>query len=182
MKIIILLLGVTFCLPNLLNAQNRVAKIDSNQLFDEYPGKDKYLEELDELREEYQQELKDMVNKLSISVKKFNEEKDLQSIETNQKRVEYVQNENKKIDEFKKLAMDELYEEQTSINKKMRENIRSAVSNVAKKQNLDFVIDSSSKNNIINAGCKDIFNDVKKELINLIAEREESIKDILGGR
>ena len=50
----------------------------------------------------------------------------------------------------------------------MSVNVHNVVLYIAEKQNLDFVIDSSHGYNIIEADCKDIFNDVKQELIKYI--------------
>lgn len=180
MRTIILALGLTLCLPNIIKAQNSVAKVDINRLIDEHPKKDEYHKKLDELSKEYQQELEDMSNKLLKTLKKYEDEVDLQTEATNIKRGEEIQTEKGKISEFQEIAVDDLIEEETYLNKKMNDDILSAVSNVAKKQNLDFVIDSSSEHNIINADCENIFNDVKEELIKIIAEKEKRSSEVIG--
>ncbi|RFN58160.1 OmpH family outer membrane protein [Marixanthomonas ophiurae] len=181
MRAIILVLGLTLYLPNIIKAQNSIAKINMNQLFEEHPEKAEYINELNELKNEYQQDIEEMTNELVKTINKYDDEADLQSNETNAQRVKEIQGERDKINKYREDALEDVRDQETYINKKISDDIRSAVSNVAKKQNLDFVIDSSSEYNIINADCKNIVNDVKEELIKVAAERNKRTKDILGG-
>ena len=88
MKSILLVLGLTLCLPSLTKAQNSIAKVEIDQLIDEHPKKDEYFEKLDELENEYDQDLKDMTDELSKTFKKYDTEADSQSAETNAARLQ----------------------------------------------------------------------------------------------
>lgn len=179
LKAILIVVGVTLCLPSLIKAQNSIAKIDMNQLFEEHPEKDEYYEKFDELNQEYNQELQDMSNKLMKTLDKYSDEADSQSEETNAERAKEVQIEKDKIAQYRDDAMEDLNEEEAQLIEKISNDIRTAVSNVAKKQNLDFVINTSSEYNIINADCKNIFDDAKAELVKICAEREERINNVI---
>ena len=81
MRIILLVLTLTFWLPNIINAQNNVAKIDINKLIEEYPGKDEYVKDIEELSDGLQTKLDDMYNKLKATINKYESEAELQSEE-----------------------------------------------------------------------------------------------------
>lgn len=172
MRIILLVLGLAFCLPNIINAQNNVAKIDINKLIEEYPGKDEYVKDIEELSDGLQTKLDDMYNKLKATINKYESEAELQSEETNIERAKEINSEREKISEQQKIAIEQLEKFESNINRKMSINVHKVVLYIAEEQNLDFVIDSSHGYNIIEADCKDIFNDVKTELIKFIAEQE----------
>ena len=83
-------------------------------------------------------------------------------------RAKEINREREKISEQQKLAIEQLEKFESNLNRKMSVNVHKVVLYIAEKQNLDFVIDSSHGYNIIEADCKDIFNDVKQELIKYI--------------
>ena len=91
MRIILLVLTLTFWLPNIINAQNNVAKIDINKLIEEYPGKDEYVKDIEELSDGLQTKLDDMYNKLKATINKYESEAELQSEETNIERAYFTQ-------------------------------------------------------------------------------------------
>lgn len=168
MRTILLILSLTFWSPNIINAQNNVAKIDINKLIEEYPGKDEYVKDIEELSVELQTKLDNMYNKLSDKIKKYDSEAELQSEQTNIERAKEINREKEEISKQQNIAIEQLEKFELNIDRKMSINVHNVVLFVAKKQNLDFVIDSSHGYNIIEADCKDIFNDVKQELIKYI--------------
>ena len=148
MRIILLVLGLTFWLPNIINAQNNVAKIDINKLIEEYPGKDEYVKDIEELSDGLQTKLDDMYNKLKATINKYESEAELQSEETNIERAKEINREREKISEQQKIAIEQLEKFESNINRKMSVNVHNVVLYIAEKQNLDFVIDSSHGYNI----------------------------------
>ena len=143
MRIILLVLGLTFWLPNIINAQNNVAKIDINKLIEEYPGKDEYVKDIEELSDGLQTKLDDMYNKLKATINKYESEAELQSEETNIERAKEINREREKISEQQKIAIEQLEKFESNINRKMSVNVHNVVLYIAEKQNLDFVIDLS---------------------------------------
>merc|ERR1712108_33454 len=108
-----------FWLPNIINAQNNVAKIDINKLIEEYPGKDEYVKDIEELSDGLQTKLDDMYNKLKATINKYESEAELQSEETNIERAKEINREREKISEQQKLAIEQLEKFESNLNRKM---------------------------------------------------------------
>nr|WP_321413528.1 OmpH family outer membrane protein [uncultured Allomuricauda sp.] len=164
MKIFIVLISLCIFSPSITKAQNNIAKLNYSKLYEEFPEKEKYVKKLEKMSLANQNRIEDLYSSLNTMAKDYEKEADLKSDEINESRMKELKDSRDYIEKTAQTMAVEFEDEQTKIINMMRDNIKSAVLEVAKNENLDFVIDSSSENNIIKSECRNIYNEVLTEL------------------
>lgn len=156
----VLLLGGT----SIMNAQSKVAHINTQELVQAMPATKNAKAEIEKLAKTYEVQIQEMGSEYDAKVKRYDAEAATQTAEENQKRVEEVTNMRQSIAQFQQQAQQELQKKEFDLLKPITENARKAILKVARAQGFHYVLDSTQGQGVILADGKDLMEDVKKEL------------------
>ena len=156
----VLLIGGT----SIMNAQSKVAHINTQELVAAMPETKAAQAEIEKLSKTYQVQIQDMGNEYDAKVKRYDAEAANQTAEENQKRVEEVAGMRQSIAQFQQQAQQELQKKEFDLLKPITEKAKEAILKVARAQGFQYVLDSTQGQGVILADGKDLMEDVKKEL------------------
>ncbi len=155
-----LLIGST----SIMNAQSKVAHINTQELVTSMPETKAAQAELDKLRKTYQVALQDMQTELENKIKQYDAEAASQTDEENSKRVQEVQGIQQSIQQYGGQAQQDMQKKELDLLKPITERARLAIQKVARAQGFQYVLDSTQGQGVILADGKDLMTDVRKEL------------------
>ena len=155
-----LLVGAT----SFMNAQSKIAHIDTSALVDAMPEMKAAQSQLEKVQKTYDTQIKDMAKELDTKYKQYEQEADGKTEEENNKRVQEVQGMQNNIAQFRDQALKDLEKKQVDIYQPVLEKARAAIQKVARAQGFQYVLDSTTGSGVILADGKDLMADVKKEL------------------
>ena len=164
LKTLLLVAIFTVGLGGVANAQ-KTAHINTDKLLAEMPDTKAMKAELEKLNKTYRDEIETLYKKLDAKVKKYDAEGKSQTQEVNQKRIEEVQLERRKIAQAEQTAsqdMQKKYQEKTlPILKKAEDAIKA----VAAEKGIIYVLDAApGKGLIVYDKGEDIYGAVKAKL------------------
>lgn len=157
---VVLFIGAT----SFMNAQAKVAHIDTQVLVEAMPEMKSAQNQLEKLQKTYDTEIKSLAKELDTKYKQYEMEADSKTAEQNQKRMEEVQGMQQNIQAYRQKALEELQKKEVDIYKPILEKARVAIQKVARAKGFEYVLDSATGNGVILADGKDLLPDVKKEL------------------
>ncbi len=144
-----------------VNAQSKVAHINTDQLMAAMPETKALNAKLEKLGKTYDDEVKAKEAELQAKFKKYNAEFKTQTEETNKQRTAEVQADAKKIEQYKAEAMKDLQKQQNDGLKPIIDKAMKAIEDVAAAQGYDYVLNA---NTLVVAKGKDLLPDVKAKL------------------
>lgn len=147
-----------------VNAQSKVAHINTQQLVEAMPEMKTAQAELEKLAKTYETDIKTMGTEYQAKIKQYDAEAASQTDETNQKRVAEVTGMEQSIRQYQAQAQQDLAKKEAELLAPILERAKDAVVKVAKAQGFQYVLDSSPGQGVILAEGKDLLADVKKEL------------------
>lgn len=156
---IVLFIGTTT-----VNAQSKIAHIDTQALVESMPQMKTAQSELEKIRKTYDTEIKSLAKELDTKIKQYEAEAESKSDEENGKRVQEVQGMQNNIAAYRQQALQDLQKKEVDILKPVLEKARAAIQKVARAQGFQYVVDSSQGSGILLADGKDLMGDVKKDL------------------
>lgn len=154
-----LLIGTSF-----MNAQSKVAHINTQELVDAMPAMISAKAELEKLAKTYETDIKTMATELQNKVTQYDAEASTKTQEENTKRMTEVQGMETSIRQYQAQAQQELAKKEAELLEPILKRAKDAVVKVAKAQGFDYVLDSTAGQGVILADGKDLLADVKKEL------------------
>ena len=154
-----LLIGTSF-----MNAQSKVAHINTQELVDAMPAMISAKAELEKLAKTYETDIKTMATELQNKVTQYDAEASTKTQEENTKRMTEVQGMETSIRQYQAQAQQELSKKEAELLEPILKRAKEAVVKVAKAQGFDYVLDSTAGQGVILADGKDLLADVKKEL------------------
>jgi len=154
---IMLFVGAT----SFVNAQNKIAHIDTQALAESMPEMKAAQSQLENLQRTYDTEIKTLVKEFETKIKQYEVEAESKTAEVNAKRAEEVQGMQANINAYRQGAMEDLQKKQEDLIAPILEKARTAIQKVGRSQGYQYVLDSSS---LLLAEGKDLLIDVKKEL------------------
>lgn len=154
-----LLIGTSF-----MNAQSKVAHINTQELVDAMPAMISAKSELEKLAKTYETDIKTMATELQNKVTQYDAEASTKTQEENTKRMTEVQGMETSIRQYQAQAQQELAKKEAELLEPILKRAKDAVVKVAKAQGFDYVLDSTAGQGVILADGKDLLADVKKEL------------------
>lgn len=157
---VVLFIGTT----SFVNAQSKVAHIDTQALVEAMPEMKAAQSQLEKLQKTYDAEIKNMMKEWEAKVKQYDGESLSQTEEVNLKRVEEVQGMQKNIGDYRTSALEDLRKKEVDLLQPILEKARAAIQKVARAQGMQYVLDASTGNGVILADGPDLLADVKKEL------------------
>lgn len=155
-----LLIGST----SIMNAQSKVAHINTQELVTSMPETKAAQAELDKLRKTYQVALQDMQTELENKIKQYDAEAASQTDEENSKRVQEVQGIQQSIQQYGGQAQQDMQKKELDLLKPITERAKLAIQKVARAQGFQYVLDSTQGQGVILADGKDLMTDVRQEL------------------
>ena len=154
---IMLFIGTT----SFVNAQSKIAHIDTQALAEAMPEMKAAQSQLEKLQRTYDTEIKTLSKEFETKLKQYEVEAESKTAEVNAKRAEEVQGMQANINAYRQGALEDLQKKQEDLIAPILEKARTAIQKVGRSQGYEYVLDSSS---LLLAEGKDLLVDVKKEL------------------
>ena len=154
---IMLFVGAT----SFVNAQTKIAHIDTQALAESMPEMKAAQSQLKDLQRTYDTEVTTLIKEFETKMKQYEVEVGSKTDEENVKRAEEVQGMQANINAYRQGAMEDLQKKQEDLIAPILEKARTAIQKVGRSQGYQYVLDSSS---LLLAEGKDLLVDVKKEL------------------
>ncbi len=155
-----LLVGTT----SFVNAQSKVAHIDTGALVESMPEMKAAQSQLEKLQKTYDTEIKAMLKELDTKMKQYDGEAESKTEEENLKRVEEVQGMQKNIGDYRQQALADLQKKEMDLLQPILDKARTAIQKVARAQGYQYVLDSTKGSGVILADGTDLLSSVKQEL------------------
>ena len=147
-----------------VNAQSKVAHIDTQALVEAMPEMKAAQSQLEKLQKTYDTEIKSMLKELDAKMKQYDGEAQTKTNEENEKRVIEVQGMQKNINDYRQGALQDLQKKEVDLFQPILEKARTAIQKVARAQGIQYVLDSATGNGVILADGTDLLSSVKQEL------------------
>ena len=147
-----------------MNAQSKVAHINTQELVESMPKMKAAQGELEKLAKTYEVSIQEMATEYQNKVKQYDAEASTKTDEENGKRIQELQEFEQNIREFQAQAQQEMQKKQQELTSPVFEKAKNAILKVGQAQGYDYVLDASQGQGVIFAGGKDLLQDVKSEL------------------
>ena len=156
----ILFVGAT----SLVEAQSKVAHINTKELIEAMPEMKSARAEIEKLSKTYEADIQNSVTELQNKVKQYDAEAAAQTDEENNKRMQEVQEMEQSIRQFQATAQQDIQKKEFDLLKPITEKAKAAILKVARAQGFEYVLDSTVGGGVLVSDGKDLMADVKKEL------------------
>ena len=160
----LLLTSVLFIGAMTVNAQSKVAHINTDELVASMPETKLMQEELKKVVQAYDADFKTQSTALQTKLQKYDKEAATQTDAENQKRGVEVQELQRKLQVYRQTAQEELQKKEFDLYKPIAEKAQKAINTVATAKGFDYVIDSTPGKGLIVYNGTDLMADVKAEL------------------
>jgi outer membrane protein len=158
---ILLLVAIITLGFNTVQAQTKVAHINTDMLLSLMPESKALTVELEKLGKTYEAELKAEQAKLEAKLKKYDAEAASQTDEVNQKRGAEVQQDDQNLRQASQVAREDINNKRNEKLKPILEKAKKAIEDVAKEKGFTYVLDAST---LIVANGTDLLPAVKAKL------------------
>lgn len=156
---VVLILGATT-----MNAQSKVAHINTSDLVQAMPSMKAAQSQLEKLQKTYDTEIRAMAQELDNKIKQYGAEADSKTDEENQKRAQEVQGMQNNIAAYRQQALEDLQKKEGDILSPIIEQAKTAIQKVARAKGYQYVYDATPGGGLLLAEGYDLLADVKKEL------------------
>ena len=164
LKTLVLAAALIFGSTSIMNAQSKVAHINTQELIAAMPEYKAAQAEMEKLGKTYEADIQSMGTEYQNKVKQYDAEAATKTQEENQKRVQEVTAMEQNIRSYQATAQQEMQKKEFDLLKPITEKAKAAIIKVAKAQGFNYVLDSTQGQGVILADGKDLMADVKKEL------------------
>lgn len=148
-----------------MQAQSKVAHINSQALVDAMPSYKTATAELEKLQKSYDAEISALGSELQKTYERYNREAETQTDEENARRAQEVQETRTNITKYQQSARAKLEEKSQDLLTPIIEKARLTIQKVAREKGFDFVLDSTpGAAGVIMADGYDLMADVKVSL------------------
>jgi len=147
-----------------VNAQSKVAHINSRELIQSMPEFKTMQDELNKLQQEYRTDYENEAKSLDAKLQKYRQEAPTQTDAENQKRAAETQELGQKLQVYLQNAEKQIAQKEQDLYKPMAEKAQKAIDEVAAAQGFQYVFDSTPGGGLIVAKGKDLMADVKAKL------------------
>lgn len=157
----LLIAAIAFLGAQTINAQAKVAHVDTYEILSKMPAMIDAENQLKKLSETYDKEYKTLVDEYQAKIKKYDTESSTVTDAVNQTRTSEVQDMIKRINEYKETAQGDLQKKQTELMKPLQEKIKTSIQKVGKAKGFQYIMNAE---NLLLADGPDLTADVKKDL------------------
>ena len=149
---------------SLMQAQSKIAHINTQDLIAGMPEMKVAQAEMDKLGKTYEADIKAMVTEYQNKMKMYEAEATSKTDEENQKRLVEVQTMQQNIQQYQTEAQQQMQNKEIDLLKPITEKAKTAILKVARAQDFQYVLDSTQGGGVIMSDGKNLLDDVKKEL------------------
>lgn len=157
----LLIAAIAFLGAQTINAQAKVAHVDTYEILTKMPAMIDAQNQLKKLSETYDKEYKTLVDEYQAKIKKYDTESSTVTDAVNQTRTSEVQDMIKRINEYKETAQGDLQKKETELMKPLQEKIKTSIQKVGKAKGFQYIMNAE---NLLLADGPDLTADVKKDL------------------
>jgi outer membrane protein len=154
---------ITLCSIS-LQAQSKVAHVNTQELVESMPEMQNAKSELEKLAKTYETDIQAMATELQNKIKQYDAESSTKTDEENGKRLQEVQGMEQSIRQYQAQAQQDLQKKELELLKPITEKAKNAILKVGNDQGFDYVLDSSQGQGVIMANGKNLLADIKSEL------------------
>jgi len=147
-----------------VNAQSKVAHINTDALVAAMPETKQMQEELKKVIQAYDVDFKEQQAALQAKAQKYEQEGPTQTDAENQKRMQEMQEANRKLQMYQQTARQEVEKKEFDLYKPIAEKAQKAIDDVAAAKGFDYVIDSTPGKGLVVFKGTDLLADVKANL------------------
>lgn len=147
-----------------LQAQSKVAHVNTQELVESMPEMQNAKSELEKLAKTYETDIQAMATELQNKIKQYDAESSTKTDEENGKRLQEVQGMEQSIRQYQAQAQQDLQKKELELLKPITEKAKNAILKVGNNQGFDYVLDSSQGQGVIMANGKNLLADIKSEL------------------
>jgi len=147
-----------------LQAQSKVAHINTQELVESMPDMKSAKSELEKLAKTYETDIQAMATELQNKITQYDSESSTKTDEENGKRLQEVQSMEQSIRQYQAQAQQDLQKKELDLLRPITEKAKNAILKVGNAQGFDYVLDSSQGQGVIMANGKDLLTDVRTEL------------------
>lgn len=147
-----------------LQAQSKVAHVNTQELVESMPEMQNAKSELEKLAKTYETDIQAMATELQNKIKQYDAESSTKTDEENGKRLQEVQGMEQSIRQYQAQAQQDLQKKELELLKPITEKAKNAILKVGNDQGFDYVLDSSQGQGVIMANGKNLLADIKSEL------------------
>ncbi len=161
-----LLFATVLCIGSIsfMNAQSKVAHIDTQALIDAMPKAITARAELEKLAKTYDADIRSMATELDAKLKQYDAEASTKTDEENSKRAQEVGEIRNSIQQYQGTAQQDLQKKEQELFTPIYDEAKAAIKKVGKAQGFQYILDSREGASLLLAEGKDLLADVKKEL------------------
>ncbi len=149
---------------SLMQAQSKIAHINTQDLIAAMPDMKVAQAEMDKLGKTYEADIKAMVTEYQNKMKMYESEATSKTDEENQKRLVEVQTMQQNIQQYQTEAQQQMQNKEIDLLKPITEKAKTAILKVARAQGFQYVLDSTQGGGVIMSDGENLLDDVKKEL------------------
>jgi outer membrane protein len=147
-----------------LQAQSKVAHVNTQELVESMPEMQNAKSELEKLAKTYETDIQAMATELQNKIKQYDAESSTKTDEENGKRLQEVQGMEQSIRQYQAQAQQDIQKKELELLKPITEKAKNAILKVGNDQGFDYVLDSSQGQGVIMANGKNLLADIKSEL------------------
>lgn len=163
LKILVLAIAL-IATTSFVNAQSKVAHINTQELVQAMPEMKIAQAELEKMAKTYQADMKAMGTELQNKVKQYQAEAASQTPEENAKREQEVIGMEQTVRQFQGNAQQKLAEKEAQLLEPIYKKAKDAIVRVSKAQGFQYVLDSTAGQGVIVAEGTDLMASVKQDL------------------
>jgi outer membrane protein len=149
---------------NSVQAQSKIAHINSNELLESMPEKAKLAAQIQEYAAKLEKQLMAMENEYRLKVEDFKQQQGVMTDAIQQVKLKEITDLETRIGEFRMNAQQDLQNEEARVLQPLIDRLRKAIDDVAKEKGYDYVLDTSLGVVLYSKGGADIMSMVKKKL------------------
>ncbi len=147
-----------------MNAQSKVAHINTDELVASMPETKQMQDELKKVVQAYDADFKEQTTALQTKMQKYDQEAPTQTDVENQKRLQEVQDTQRKLQMYRQTATEELQKKEFDLYKPIAEKAQKAIDEVAAAKGIEYVFDSTPGKGLVVFKGIDLMADVKAKL------------------
>lgn len=164
LKTLLLAAALIIGSTSFMNAQSKVAHINTQELIAAMPAMKSAKAELEKLAKTYETDIQTMLTELQNKGKQYDAEASTKTDEENQKRLVEVQGMEQSIRQYQSQAQQDLAKKEADLLKPIYEKAKAAITKVAAAKGFDYVLDSMQGQGVIVSTGTDLMAAVKAEL------------------
>ena len=161
---IFLTLAIAFGLMANVNAQSKVAHIDTQAFIEAMPAYQDAMNQIKQVEQTYQAEIDDLLKEAQKKNERYKAEAPTKTDEENQTRMQELEEMQNAIIEYNQTASRDVQKKREELMRPVLEKARNIIQKVARDKGFDYVLDSTVGSGVLLADGYSLLDDAKAEL------------------